>query len=93
MTSRAVPGGYKSGAYLYDGCSDGPSNGADKGIRLQFLDHQPSGFWITNVNNTFIGNVAVGHHFGFWIVTRLENKNIYIFEKKVEILILILIFL
>ena len=37
------------------------------GLRAQFLDHTPSGFWITNVNNTFVGNTAVGHTYGFWI--------------------------
>lgn len=35
------------------------------GIRLQYQDFQPSGFWITNVNNTFTRNSAVGNNFGF----------------------------
>lgn len=29
-------------------------------------DQQPSIFWITNPNNTFTNNVAVGGEFGFW---------------------------
>ena len=37
------------------------------GLRAQFLDYTPSGLWITNVNNTFVGNSAVGHTYGFWI--------------------------
>jgi hypothetical protein len=44
------------------GCSNHPP-----GLRAQFLDYTPSGLWITNVNNTFVGNVAVGHSYGIWI--------------------------
>jgi hypothetical protein len=29
-------------------------------------DRNPSGLWITNPNNTFIGNAVVGAHFGAW---------------------------
>lgn len=30
-------------------------------------DNQPTGFWITNPDNTFLNNVAVGGDTGFWI--------------------------
>jgi hypothetical protein len=29
-------------------------------------DKQPSGLWVTNPNNTYIGNAVVGAHFGAW---------------------------
>lgn len=51
-----------TGSYKYAGCADHPP-----GLRLQFMDYVPSGFWITNTNVTMIGNVAVNHDFGFWI--------------------------
>jgi len=39
-------------------------------IEKQFVtvptDSAPSVFWITNPNNSFVGNHAVGGKFGFW---------------------------
>ena len=51
-------------------CSNHPP-----GLRAQFVDYTPSGFWITNANNTFVGNVAIGHAYGYWI--RVD----YMFEE------------
>ncbi|KAI9002533.1 G8 domain-containing protein [Hyaloraphidium curvatum] len=66
VTALSVPGGYESGAYKFPGCSD-----HHPGLRLQMLDDTPSAFWITNVNNTFVGNAAVGAWYGFWIRVEL----------------------
>lgn len=63
VNSRPVGTGsadHESGAWKFPDCSYHPP-----GLRLNFLDFDPSGFWITNVNNTFVGNVAVGHTYGF----------------------------
>jgi len=51
-----------TGSYKYAECSANPP-----GLRLQHMDYEPSGFWITNTNATLIGNVVVGHPFGYWI--------------------------
>jgi hypothetical protein len=38
----------------------------ESGRQIVPTDNEPSVFWITNPNNTFINNVAVGGRFGFW---------------------------
>ena len=49
------------------------------GLLLQFEDTNPSGFWIVNPNNTFIGNVAIGHDWGFWVrVSYMFNEPPYL---------------
>eukprot|EP01119_Soliformovum_irregulare_P024988 TRINITY_DN911_c0_g1_i4.p1 TRINITY_DN911_c0_g1~~TRINITY_DN911_c0_g1_i4.p1 ORF type:complete len:982 (-),score=247.99 TRINITY_DN911_c0_g1_i4:64-3009(-) len=50
------------GAWKWPACATNPP-----GLRLQYVDSTPSGFWITNTNVTMIDNVAVGHKFGFWV--------------------------
>eukprot|EP00029_Vermamoeba_vermiformis_P004387 TRINITY_DN1492_c0_g1_i3.p1 TRINITY_DN1492_c0_g1~~TRINITY_DN1492_c0_g1_i3.p1 ORF type:complete len:929 (-),score=277.46 TRINITY_DN1492_c0_g1_i3:40-2826(-) len=35
-------------------------------------DLRPAMFWITNPSNDFVGNVAVGGHFGFWFAMPLH---------------------
>lgn len=64
VTSNPVPVSPRRelGSFHYPDCSANPP-----GIVLQHLDSDSAGFWITNVNNTFFGNVAVGHRFGFWV--------------------------
>eukprot|EP01117_Protostelium_nocturnum_P016557 TRINITY_DN657_c0_g1_i1.p1 TRINITY_DN657_c0_g1~~TRINITY_DN657_c0_g1_i1.p1 ORF type:complete len:1272 (+),score=378.16 TRINITY_DN657_c0_g1_i1:136-3951(+) len=39
-------------------------------------DDRPAIFWITNPNNTWTNNVAVGGHFGFWFGMPVKPRNL-----------------
>ncbi len=66
--------------FLEDGCEQYNTFDSNLGVNVQGVadleeaplqllptDSSPSVFWITNMNNTFTNNVAVGGKFGYWM--------------------------
>jgi len=61
-------------------------HGVDKLISNDESDHTPSTFWITNPQNTWIGNVAAGSQFsGFWfeVKTKVRGSSASIYPDMV----------
>lgn len=49
------------------------------------FDARPAGFWITNANNTLVGNHAVGGSFGYWYAIPIFPTGAFKTKKDVII--------